>query len=425
MMRKSIQKSTLGLIGAVLVALAAACAGPPERESLETISEPGVPKQLQSRQIIVALAEKERPQWAAIAQELQGRYGLRSVGEFPLTSIGVQCLVFQVLPDQSLEGLLAQLKADPRIELAQPNQAFEGLQAAADDSITGYAALAYGVKLIGADRAWRVSTGRGVSVVVIDTGADIQHPALRGREIKTVNFVEGGEPSFASDRHGTAIAGIISAHPATGIRIDGVAPDVALTVAKACWYPEPANAKARCSSWTLAKAIDFAINSGAHVINLSLGGRPDELLARLLTAADRRGVTVIAATLEGRDDPGFPAALDTVIPVIACDADRQVTWPRWRTLPFVAAAPGVEIVAPAPHNRYDLLSGSSLAAAHVTGVVALLVQQEPQRRPDQIREILRVTAQPATHMNHSDPLAIGIVDACAALARHAPLLACR
>ena len=408
---------------AALLALAA-CAAPLEQAPLETISEPGVPKQLQSRQIIVALAEQERPQWSAIAQELQARYRLRSVGEFPLTSIGVQCLVFQVPSDQSLEALLVQLKSDSRIELAQPNQAFEGLQAT-DDPITGYTALAYGVKLIGADRAWRVSTGRGVPVVVIDTGADIDHPALRSQGIKTANFVEGGETSFVTDRHGTAVAGVISAQPAAGVRIDGVAPDVALTVAKACWYPEPASAKARCSSWTLAKAIDFAINDGARVINLSLGGRSDELLARLLTAADRRGITVVAATLENRDDPGFPAELDTVIPVIACDADRRVTWPRWRTPPFVAAAPGVEIVAPAPHNRYDLLSGSSLAAAHVTGVVALLVQQEPQRRPDQIREILRVTAQPATHRSHSDPLAIGIVDACAALARHAPLLACR
>jgi subtilisin family serine protease len=423
MMRKQYVSRAITLAWAALLALAA-CVAPLEPAPRETISEPGVPKQLQSRQIIVALAERERPQWAAIAQELQGRYGLRPVGEFPLTAIGVQCRVFQAPPDQSLEALLARLKADPRIELAQPNQAFESLQALADDPAAGYAALAYGVKLIGADRAWRVSTGRGVPVVVIDTGADLDHPALRDRGIKTANFVEGGEPSFASDPHGTAIAGVISADPTAGVRIEGVAPDVALTVAKACWYPEPTRAKARCSSWTLAKAIDFAINGGARVINLSLGGRPDELLARLLSAADRRGVTVVAATVEGRDNPGFPAALDTVIPVIACDPDRRVAWPRWRTLPFIMAAPGVEIVAPAPHHRYDLLSGSSLAAAHVTGVVALLVQQEPQRRPDQIREILRTTAQPVTPVSPSAPLAIGIVDACAALARHTPLLAC-
>jgi subtilisin family serine protease len=422
-MWKPSRKGVIGLAGAALLALAA-CAVPSERESPETISEPGVPKQLQSRQIIVALAERERSQWSAIAQELQARHQLRPVGQFPLTTIGVQCLVFQVPSGQSLEATLARLQADPRIELAQPNQAFEGLQAGATDPAAGYAALAYGVKRIGADRAWPVSTGRGVPVAVIDTGAATDHPALRGRGMQTVNFVDGNESSFATDRHGTAVAGVIGARAAAGTGIEGVAPDATLTVAKACWYSEPTSAKARCSSWTLAKAVDFAINGGARVINLSLGGPPDALLGRLLTAAEQRGVTVVAATREGRDEPGFPAALDTVIPVIACDPHGRVAWPRWRTPAFVVAAPGVEIVAPAPPDRYDLLSGSSLAAAHVTGVVALLVQQDPQRRPDQIRAILRATVQPVVDAGPSTPPAIGIVDACAALARHAPALAC-
>ena len=273
------------------------------------------------------------------------------MGQFPLTSIGVQCLVFQVPPDQSLETVLARLQADPRIELAQPNQAFEGLQAGASDPAAGYAALAYGVKRIGADRAWPVSTGRGVPVAVIDTGTATDHPALRGRGIQTANFVDGGEASFATDRHGTAVAGVIGARAVAEAGIAGVAPDAALTVAKACWYPEPIPAKARCSSWTLAKAVDFAINGGARAINLSLGGPPDALLGRLLTAAEQRGITVVAAIREGRDEPGFPAALGTVIPVIACDPHGRVAWPRWHTPAFVVAAPGVEIVAPTPPDR--------------------------------------------------------------------------
>ncbi|MCB1821538.1 MAG: S8 family serine peptidase [Candidatus Competibacteraceae bacterium] len=412
----------IGLIWVALWALAA-CVSVPPSDPLETLSEPGVPKQLRSRQIIVALAEKERPRWSAIAQELRSRYRLRSVGEFPLTSIGVQCLVFQVPLDQSLEAVLMQLRADPRIELTQPNQAFEGLQATAYDPAARYAALAYGVKLIGADRAWQVSTGRGVSVAVIDTGADIQHPALRDRKIETENFVEGGESSFATDRHGTAIAGVISAHVAASVGIKGVAPDAALTVAKACWYADSVSAKARCSSWTLAKAIDFAINDGARVLNLSLGGRPDELLTRLLAVAERRGVIVVAATLEDQENPGFPATLDTVIPVIACGPDGQITWPRWRNLPFVLAAPGIEIAVPAPHGRYDLTSGSSLAAAHVTGVVALLLQQTPQLTSQQVRTILRTTMQPIQGPD-STPLRVGRIDACAALAQQVSELAC-
>ena len=413
-----------GVIGVALLALTA-CATLSEPGGPATLSEPGVPKQLQSRQIIVALAESEHAQWDAIAQDLQHRHQLRRVGAFPLTSIRVQCLVFQVPLEQSMEATLTRLRADSRVQLAQPNQPFEGLAAANAPSLA-YIHLAYGARLLHADQVQPVSTGRGVPVVVIDTGADTHHPDLRGRIVATQNFVDGGEPSFATDLHGTAVAGVIGARAAqTGAGLDGIAPDAALTVAKACWYPDSASAKARCSSWTLAKALDFAINHQAKVINLSLGGGPDELLTRLLTAAENRGIVVVAATLENRDDPGFPALLNTVIPVIACDPRGRVAWPRWQTPAVVAAAPGIDIVAPTPQDRYDLLSGSSLAAAHVTGVVALLIQQDPRRSPEQIRALVYNTARQPAGSHPAPPPVVGIVDACAALARQAPALVCR
>jgi len=410
---------TVGVASAALLALSA-CAGSPKPETGAIIDEPGVPRQLRSRQIIVALSDRLRAEWPAIARELQAQYRLRPVGEFPLTSIGVQCLVFQVPEDQPLETVIARLKADPRVELAQPNQSFEGLQAASPDP---YAELAYGAKLVRADLAHRVSTGQGVAVAVIDTGADTDHPDLRGRIAETATFVEGGEPSFRADRHGTAVAGIIGAR-ADGTGLDGIAPDARLNVFKACWYPDPTAAKARCSSWTLAKAVDHAIDRGVKVINLSLGGRADDLLARLLAAADRRGIVVVVATLENPDNPGFPASLDTVIPAIACDANRRVVSPRWPGIAFAAAAPGVDVVAPVPRTGYGLVSGSSLAAAHVTGIVALLLQRAPQATPEQIRATLRTTTRPLAGSNPAGATRIGLVDACAALARQVPQLAC-
>ena len=408
-----------GAMGAALLALSA-CAGSPDPAAGAAIDEPGVPKQLRSRQIIVALSERVRPEWPAIARELQAQYRLRPVGEFPLTSIGVQCLVYQVPADQPLDAVIAKLKTDPRVELVQPNQTFEGLQAASPDP---YAEMAYGAKLVRADLAHRISTGQGVAVAVIDTGADTDHPELRGQIAEIATFVEGGEPSFREDRHGTAVAGIIGAR-ADGAGLDGIAPEARLDVLKACWYSDPTAAKARCSSWTLAKAVDHAINRGIKVMNLSLGGRADDLLARLLAAADRRGIVVVVATLESPDDPGFPASLDTVIPAIACDANGRIVSPRWRGIAFAAAAPGIDVVAPVPHAGYSLVSGSSLAAAHVTGVVALLLQQSPQATPEQIRATLRTTAKPIAGSNSAGATRIGLVDACAALARQAPRLAC-
>jgi subtilisin family serine protease len=409
----------VGVASAALLALSA-CASSPEPEASAILDEPGVPKQLRSRQIIVALSDRVRPEWPTIARELQTQYRLRPVGEFPLTSIGVQCLVYQVPADQPLDAVIARLKTDPRVELVQPNQTFEGLQTTTRDP---YAELAYGAKLLRADLAHRVSTGQGVTVAVIDTGADTDHPDLRGRIAETATFVEGGEPSFRTDRHGTAVAGIIGAR-ADGTGLDGIAPEARLDVFKACWYSDPTAAKARCSSWTLAKAVDHAINRGIKVINLSLGGRADDLLTRLLATADQRGIVVVVATLDHPDDPGFPASLDTVIPAIACDANHHVVPPRWRGIAFAAAAPGVDVVAPVPHVGYSLVSGSSLAAAHVTGIVALLLQQAPQATPDQIRTTLRTTAKPIMGSNPAGATHIGLVDACAALARQAPQLAC-
>lgn len=409
----------VGAVGAVLLALSA-CAGSPDRETAAVIDEPGVPKQLRSRQIIVALSDRLRAEWPTIARELQAQYRLRPVGEFPLTSIGVQCLVYQVPTDQPLETVIAQLKTDPRVELVQPNQTFEGLQTATHDP---YAELAYGAKLLRADVAHQVSTGQGVAVAVIDTGADTDHPDLRGRIAATATFVEGGEPSFRADRHGTAVAGIIGAR-ADRTGLEGIAPEARLDVFKACWYSDPTAAKARCSSWTLAKAVDHAINHNIRVMNLSLGGQPDDLLARLLATADRRGIAVVAATLENPDDPGFPASLTTVIPVVACDVNGRIAPLRWHGVAFAAAAPGIDVVAPVPHAGHTLLSGSSLAAAHVTGVVALLLQRAPQATPDQIRTTLRTTAKPIAGPNPAGTTRIGLVDACAALARETPQLAC-
>lgn len=305
--------------------------------------------------------------------------------------------------------------------LAQANQVFESLQARAPNQRRQ---SAYGAKLLRADRVQRISTGQGVTVAVIDTGADTEHPDLQGRIAQTVTFVEKGEPSFRTDRHGTAVAGVIGARPGRNGMI-GMAPDAQLTVLKACWYSDPTGDKAQCSSWALAKAVDHAINHQFRVVNLGLGGQTDDLLTRLLAAAEKNRIVVVAAASNNTNDPGFPASLDSVIPAIACNAKGQAATPHWPHALFAAAAPGVEVIVPTPGDGYTPMSGSSLAAAHITGVVALLLQQNPQATPGQIRTILKTSARPLAGANSNNPLRVGLIDACAALAQQAPDLACR
>lgn len=375
-------------------------------------SAPNLPKQLQARQIIVTLADATPEHWAEVTKALSDEFGLREIGNFPLTSIRVQCVVYQIPEDQSLDLIVEKLRRDPRVESVQSNAVFAGTQGSHSDP---YAALEYGALAIRADRAHRVSTGKGVRIAVIDTGMDKDHPDLRGRIVKLANFVEGGEKSFAQDSHGTGVAGIIGARANDGVGIFGIAPDAELLAAKACWYPNAKNGAALCSSWTLAKALDFAINSESHIINMSLSGPADALLERLLQNANSRGIIVVAAAAQDAEAPGFPASLVSVAAVIASNAKTEVRMPAWANGSILLAAPGIEILTTAPRESYDFLSGSSLAAAHVSGVIALLLEQRPRLTQSDIWSLLTTTSQPVAGPAGAN--AIGVVDACAALSQ--------
>jgi subtilisin family serine protease len=373
-----------------------------------------VPKQLAEGQIIVTLADDTTERWARIAEELSNAYRLNEVGSFPLSSIRVQCLVFLTPPDRPMAEVVQALRLDPRVESVQTNQVFEGTRGGHSDA---YASLTYGPAAIRAERVHRLSTGRGVKIAIVDTGVDRDHPDLRGRVVKVANFVEGGEKSFARDFHGTALAGIIGARADDGIGIFGVAPEAELSAAKACWYSPDKKRQALCSSWTLAKALDFAIIAEVQVINMSLSGPEDVLLQRLINAAQTRGMVIVAAAAQDAEAPGFPASLPSVMAVVASDAQGAVQAPSWKKDGMLVAAPGVDILTTAPGDGYDYLSGSSLAAAHVSGAVALLLERSPQLSPAQLWELLLQTAHQATMPTQELSPPIAIIDACGAIAK--------
>jgi subtilisin family serine protease len=208
-----------GYLIAVAALLTTGCVGALKQTQTPAESGQGIPKQLQERQVIVTLALATRERWAGITRALGMEYALGEVGAFPLNSIGVQCVVFQIPADRPVDAVIRQLAADPRVETVQPNQVFKGLRAIHTDP---YAALQYGAGVIRAEMAHHRSTGRGVKVAVVDTGVDKEHPDLRGRIVQTANFVEGGERSFTQDRHGTAVAGVIGARAEMGSGSSGL-----------------------------------------------------------------------------------------------------------------------------------------------------------------------------------------------------------
>lgn len=367
------------------------------------------PKQMLGRQILVTLPETLKPEWPSIGEELGKRHGMQPTGEFPLPSIGVDCLVYKVPEQQKLQQVIQQLRADTRVVLAQENQVFEGIQSGKSDP---FASISYSPQLVHADAAHRIATGKGVRVAVVDTGAEKDHPDLKGRLLQTANYVDGGDRTFTRDRHGTAIAGVIGARANDGIGIYGIAPDAEVSVLKACWYPKTTDAKAQCSSWSLAKAVDAAINNGARIINLSLAGPHDELLSKLLVTAHQRGINIVAATMEKQEQPGFPAELSFAVPVISTGTDGQPIQPGWLfQYPGIVAAPGVEILTTVPKEGYDFVSGSSLAAAHVSGIIALLLELKPELSPMQVKELLLRNGKG----EGESAVPLHVLDACAIL----------
>ncbi|MGR8921823.1 MAG: S8 family peptidase, partial [Gammaproteobacteria bacterium] len=222
----------------------------------------------------------------------------------------------------------------------------------------------------------RFGTGRNVRVAVIDTGVDTAHPDLEGQVAEVVNFV-GDATAVPAEFHGTGVAGLIAAKPGNGVGIHGLAPDVELLALRACW--EPAYGYGLCSTDTLAQALDYAIAVRARLINLSLAGPDDPLLAALVRRAIELGAFVFGAV---GDEPSqrFPASIPGVV-AVGQGMDRQN--------PIAGASVtlfGQQLLTTVPDARYDFVSGSSFSTAHVTGVAAVMLEQQPLLGVDDLVE---------------------------------------
>ena len=365
-----------------LVLTAAGCAG-----GLETQSDrAGVADSL-SRQVLVTLPLGDPAQALASAKTLGRDHGLLLVGKWRLRSIGLFCAIYQIPDQRSVATVVSTLSADPMVHDAQPVQTFRILGEANPDP---YLHLQHGLTALRVDAAHQVSRGAGTVVAVIDTGVDLNHPDLSGQVVEAKNFVDEAEEGFKADRHGTGVAGVIGATANNGIGITGVAPEAKLWALKACWR-EAALPAALCSSFTLAKALDFAVRGEVNVINLSLEGPGDAVLTALVNAAVQRDIVVVAASGQAGAGGGFPANLPVVMGVRTAGAHKGDSE---KALP----APGTNVITTVPHGTYDLLSGSSLAAAHVSGAAALMLSAEPRLDPTQLRTMLssslRVVNQP-------------------------------
>jgi hypothetical protein len=334
------------------------------------------------------------------ANRIADEFNLVTLDEWPIVSLKVHCLVFGVARDVQVEALLTDLRKRPEVESAQLVNEFELSGTAAITGGDSFAGLQHHHAVLELPQAHNWSLGGGTSVTIVDTGADIEHPELKTQIADHRNYVSQSQDDFTSDVHGTAVAGVIGAASSDGTGMTGIAPSTRLTVLKACWHRKD-KPQAICDSFSLAKALAHANGSGTDIINLSLSGPSDALLGRLVRQALDLGIVVVAAAPR-QTRSGFPIEIPGVIVVgsndeaVAGNGIRQIS----------ISAPGNDILVPVPRGGYDYASGSSLSAAQVSGIVALLVARDPDLDVDQIYNLL-VSSRPA--MDES-------VNACRALA---------
>ena len=219
------------------------------------------------------------------------QFGLTLVDDWPMPMVGVDCFIMAVPGGRSPQQAADQLSRDSRIAWTQPVQVYSAQAAgagAANDPLFAAQPAARQWQLA---KLHRLATGSGVRVAVVDSGIDARHPDLAGQIAVNRNFV-AGRP-MAAEQHGTGVAGIIAARAGNGIGLAGIAPGAKiLGLARLL---ADVRAKTLCDSFSLAKALYFAIDQKAQVINMSLSGPDDRLLRELLKIAMGKGETVVAA----------------------------------------------------------------------------------------------------------------------------------
>jgi filamentous hemagglutinin family protein len=248
-----------------------------------------------------------------------------------------------------------------------------------------------------------------IPIAVIDSEIDAGHPDLEGTVVDHYDATGVEERPHA---HGTGMAGAIASHR----RLLGTAPGARLLAIRA--FSTQA-ASAQSTTFNILKGLDYAVTSGARIVNMSFAGPRDPTIERALKAAYDKGVILIAAAGNAgpRSPPLFPAADKHVIAVTATDIDDQLFTGATRGNHIAVSAPGVDILVPAPEATYQMTTGTSVATAHVSGIVGLLLERNPRLTPADVRRILTGSAK---RLGPNEQFGAGLIDPTKALQLGAP-----
>lgn len=313
----------------------------------------------------------------AIVQASFNAAGAREVGRVP--QIGVRILQ---VPIQAEARVIAALSRNPNFEFAEPDYVASIVLTPND---TYYAGYQWNLPKVNAPAAWDTTTGSpSVTIAVVDSGVQANHPDLAGRVLAGYDFVNNDSDASDDNGHGTGVSGVAAAQGNDGIGVAGAAWNVAILPVKTM------NSSGSGSYSAIANGITYAADRGAKIINLSLSGSSSSsTLKSAVSYAWNKGALIIAAAgNNGSSATVYPAAYPNVIAVSATtSSDTLASFSSYGS--FVdLSAPGQDITMPWINSGYVTTSGTSFSSPLTAGVAALALSRNPALSNAQLAALL-------------------------------------
>ncbi len=319
-------------------------------------------------------------------------------------------VLFRQLRTGNTGTMVQSLRSNNMVEYSHQNTYYRGLFTMNDKR----ASEQYGPAIVGLSKAWDITLGSpNVVIAVVDSGVDLEHPDLKANLVPGFNALNEGQLPQDDNEHGTHAAGIAAAVGDNGIGVTGACPRCKIMPVKVL------DSEGGGTGFGVAAGIVWAVDHGAQIINLSLGGNEsDPTMERAVKyALSRNAVVVVAAGNDNTDKKMYPAALPGVIAVGSVDQNRNRSdfsnYGTWVSI----MAPGTQILSTIPTSmgEYTKMDGTSMAAPLVAGIVGLMKSRFPQLTPAQVKARLEGSAIDLGSPGFDTEFAHGMVDSVRAL----------
>jgi subtilisin family serine protease len=385
MLRRPMKQLHLALVSALFLFLWPMGIGAAQAAPHETLSGELILK-LRPNAALDTAAQASGPHAAALNALLRG------AGAGVAVSLGPNSNTYRVRlrADADLRALARQLATSLDVVYAEPNH-IRTLMRTPNDAVLGQQ---WALRNIHAFEAWDITTGGGVTIALLDTGVSLSHPDLKGKLLPGHDFANNDDDPSDDEGHGTYTAGVAAANSNNGTGIAGI-----------CWgckiLPvKVLNHRGQGDDADIAAGIRWAVDQGARIISMSLGGPDDtDVMRDAVTYAHDHNVLIIAASGNGQEDgnkPNYPAAYPGVLAVAATGPNDSVTGFSTTGDYVDIAAPGVGVWSTLwtdeTGNTYGAANGTSAACPHVAGAAALVLSLRPDLSADQLAEILEAAA---------------------------------